>query len=440
MNLRKALRLNKPACVAFVGAGGKTTAMFRLARELTPPVIITTTTHIGTWQLALADRWIADISELESISPATEGVIAFTGKRTEDERASGLNPGEMDDLHRFAIMKGWSLLIEADGARQLPLKAPGPNEPVIPSWVNHVVVVAGLTGLNQPLNNAYIHRPQIYSQISNLPPDYPVGEEALKKVLLNPNGGLKSIPGSARKTVLLNQADDDALIATASRLAKDLLDGYDAVLVGRLFNESDYEVITSKESVAGVILAAGGSTRFGQPKQELLWRGRTLLENVIDTAIQAELDKVYLVQSNNAYSHYITKLNNRYFKSIINKSSHLGQSSSIRLAVQALPANIGGVVFLLCDQPQIPAQLIRDIVHRHAETHAPIIAPMVEGRRGNPVLFDRCTFQDLLALEGDTGGRALFSKFPIEYIPWNDENILLDVDTPEDYARLLEIE
>lgn len=440
MNLRNALRLNKSACVAFVGAGGKTTAMFRLARELPPPVIVATTTHIGTWQLKLADRWITDMRELESISPAIEGVIAFTGKRTEDERASGLNPDEINDLHRFVQTKGWSLLIEADGARQLPLKAPGPNEPVIPFWVEHVVVVAGLTGLNQPLSNAHIHRPLIFSQLSNLPLDHPVGEEALKKVLLDPTGGLKSIPKGSRRIVLLNQADDDALLAAASRLAKDLLDCYDSAMVGRLFNESDYEIITSKEPVAGVILAAGGSTRFGKPKQELLWRGRTLVENVIGTVIQAELDKAILIQSNNAYSHLFSKLSNLNFTSLINETWRLGQSSSIRLAVQALPANICGVVFLLCDQPQIPAQLIRDLVQRHAETHAPIIAPMVGGRRGNPVLFDRCTFQDLLALEGDTGGRALFSKFPIEYIPWNDENILLDVDTPEDYARLLEIE
>jgi molybdenum cofactor cytidylyltransferase len=440
MNLRTALRLDKPTCVAFVGAGGKTTAMFRLARELPPPVIVTTTTHMGTWQLALADRRITDPDELASISSGKEAVIAFTGKNSDGDRVLGLNAGEMDNLHRFVVEQGWSLLIEADGARQLPLKAPGLNEPVIPSWVDNVVAVAGLTGLYKPLNDAYIHRSQVFSQISDLALDEPVGEESLTKVLLDPNGGLKSIPDHARKIIFLNQADNGALMATANRLTPELLKGFDAALIGRLFNEPEKEVVVSREPIAGVILAAGDSTRFGRPKQELMWYGKTFLENVIRTAILAELGTVCVILSNNAYSHYITNINNPILFSAINTNSVNGQSSSIRAGIQALPANTGGVVFLLCDQPQIPAQLIRDLINRHAESHAPIIAPFVGGRRANPVLFDRCTFPDLLTLEGDMGGRAFFSKYPIDYIPWNDENILLDVDTPEDYSRLLEIE
>ena len=440
MNLRTALRLEKPACVAFVGAGGKTTAIFRLARELPPPVVVTTTTHIGTWQIAQGDSWITDQKLLESDLAGKNDVIVCTAKNIIDNRAIGLNPSEVDDLYQSVMARGWSLLIESDGARQMPLKAPGPNEPVIPSWVENVVVVAGLSGLEKPLNDAYIHRSQIFSRISNLPLDVPVGVEGLRKELLDPLGGLKSIPEQARKIVFLNQADNDSLISKASQLSTDLLVAFDAAIIGRLFNESEEEVIVSKEPIAGIILAAGGSTRLGQPKQELMWRGKTFLENVLSTVAQAELAKVRLILSDNAYSHYITNYNNSNYQSLINQTWQFGQSTSIRMGLQSLPANIGGVIFMLCDQPQIPSQLIRDLVQRHAETHAPIIAPFVGGRRANPVLFDRCTFPDLMALEGDIGGRALFVKYPIEYIPWNDENILLDVDTAEDYSRLLDIE
>jgi len=440
MNLRTALRLDKPACVAFVGAGGKTTAIFRLARELPPPVVVTTTTHIGTWQITQGDCWITDPKLLEGDLTAKNDVIVFTGKSIKDNRAVGLKPSEVDDLCRLVKARGWSLLIESDGARQLPLKAPGPNEPVIPSWVENVVVVAGLSGLEKPLNDAYIHRSKIFSQISELPLDKSVGVGDLRRVLLDPLGGLKHIPEHARKIVFLNQADNDLIIAKASQLSIDLLVAFDAAIIGRLFNEPEEEVLASKEPIAGIILAAGGSTRFGQPKQELMWRGKSFLENVIGAATQAELMKVCLIYSNNAYSQSITNYINPNFFSLINQTWQLGQSTSIRMGLQSLPANTGGVIFLLCDQPQIPSQLIRDLVQRHAETHAPIIAPFVGGRRANPVLFDRCTFPDLMALEGDIGGRALFAKYPIEYIPWNDENILLDVDTPEDYSRLLDIE
>jgi molybdenum cofactor cytidylyltransferase len=65
---------------------------------------------------------------------------------------------------------------------------------------------------------------------------------------------------------------------------------------------------------------------------------------------------------------------------------------------------------------------------------------MILDRRGNPVLFDRETFTDLLELEGDVGGRAIFHKHRVEYLPWHDDSLLLDVDTPEQYQRLLALE
>ncbi len=59
-------------------------------------------------------------------------------------------------------------------------------------------------------------------------------------------------------------------------------------------------------------------------------------------------------------------------------------------------------------------------------------------QRGNPVLFDRVTFSDLMELQGDVGGRGIFSRYHVEYMPWHDDRLLLDVDKPEDYRRLIE--
>ncbi|MCU0489721.1 MAG: hypothetical protein MUE67_12325, partial [Anaerolineales bacterium] len=72
------------------------------------------------------------------------------------------------------------------------------------------------------------------------------------------------------------------------------------------------------------------------------------------------------------------------------------------------------------------------------ETLAPILAPLVDGQRGNPVFFDRQTFGDLLSLQGDTGGRALFSRWPVEWLPWHDASVLVDIDRLEDYQRFSE--
>jgi molybdenum cofactor cytidylyltransferase len=116
-----------------------------------------------------------------------------------------------------------------------------------------------------------------------------------------------------------------------------------------------------------------------------------------------------------------------------------GQSSSIKAGLQKVPDNNGACIFLLADQPQTPPEVIRALVESHSRELSPIVAPLVlEERRANPVLFDKITFADLLNLEGDTGGKAIFSKYKVEYLPWHDDRLLLDVDKPEDYQRLVE--
>jgi molybdenum cofactor cytidylyltransferase len=102
-----------------------------------------------------------------------------------------------------------------------------------------------------------------------------------------------------------------------------------------------------------------------------------------------------------------------------------------------LPKETGGVIFLLVDQPQVSVELLRALVERHSQDLAQVLAPYVFDQRANPLLFDRITFADLLSITGDTGGRAIFSKFSPNYLNWYDRRLLLDVDTPEDYQKLI---
>ena len=101
---------------------------------------------------------------------------------------------------------------------------------------------------------------------------------------------------------------------------------------------------------------------------------------------------------------------------------------------------VGGGIFLLADQPQVTVPVLQALVERHRLNLPPVLAPMVQDARANPVLFDRVTFQDLLSLQGDMGGRGIFHKYPPAYLPWHDDRLLLDVDTPEQYRRLVEDE
>jgi CTP:molybdopterin cytidylyltransferase MocA len=85
--------------------------------------------------------------------------------------------------------------------------------------------------------------------------------------------------------------------------------------------------------------------------------------------------------------------------------------------------------------------VIKALIENHANHLQPILAPLVlMEQRGNPVLFDHITFPALMELQGDIGGRSIFSKFQVEYMPWHDDRVLLDVDKPEDYKRLIEDE
>jgi molybdenum cofactor cytidylyltransferase len=188
-----------------------------------------------------------------------------------------------------------------------------------------------------------------------------------------------------------------------------------------------------------VILAAGEARRFGQPKPLLDWHGQPFLHHVIRAALAAGLSPLFVVSG--AYTPQIRQAcAGMKVELVHNPDWSEGQSASLRAGLRALPAGVGAVVFLLADQPQVPASVIAALLEAHAVDLPPLVAPLVDGQRANPVLFDRRIFPDLMALQGDVGGRALFAKYPITWVPWHDPGLLLDVDTPEDYQKLLDMD
>ena len=462
MNLFRALRVDpqKSQRIAFTGAGGKTTALFQLARELangrvatsemrdlTRPssVLVTATTHLGTWQVSAADHHLIakDLSDLNDL-PA-HGVILVTDE-FENDRTKSINKIILDWLCEKSKCADLPLLIEADGARQKPLKAPAAHEPPLPDFVDTVIVAAGLSALGKPLDEKHVHRSEIFSQLSGLPINQAITPESITRVLSHPQGGLKHIPAHARRIALLNQADTPELQSIGGDIARNLLDHFDSVIVGSLQQKN----LQTIERCAGVILAAGESKRFGETKQLLDWKGKPFVRHVAETALLAGLDPVLVVTGFDS-ARIESALNGLPVKIVHNPHYQDGQSTSIKRGISSLILStspkflefggsregVGAAVFLLADQPQIPVDVIRALVESHTREMQAILAPLVlEERRANPVLFDRLTFPDLLKLEGDAGGRAIFDKHRVEYLPWHDKLLLFDVDTPEDYERL----
>ncbi|HEY2981941.1 MAG TPA: selenium cofactor biosynthesis protein YqeC [Anaerolineales bacterium] len=436
MNLFKALRVSSQPLVAFVGAGGKTTAMFKLARELKPPVIVTATTHLAAEQAKLADRHlpVQSTSELQNFYAAETAVTLITGP-VKAERTEPLNPVVLSWLREKCEANGWPLLIEADGSRSQPLKAPAEHEPPIPAFVDLVVVVAGLSGLGRPVSEEWIHRPEIFASLAETQPGKTVSPQDVVLVLSHAEGGLKNIPAGARRVALLNQADNADLQAAAGKMARQLLPAFKTVVVASLKQNMIY---SAHEEVAGIILAAGASQRFGRTKQLLDWRGQPFVRAVARTALAAGLSPVIVLTGADS-QNVEAALSGLPIQIVRNEDWREGQASSIRAGVSQLAASneSGAAIFLLVDQPQVTASILNALVEAHSLALPPVLAPLVMDQRANPVLFDRVTFGDLLELKGDVGGRAIFSKYRIEYLPWHDDRLLLDVDTPEQYARLV---
>jgi molybdenum cofactor cytidylyltransferase len=436
-----------PSSIAFVGAGGKTTAIFQLARNLPQPVIVTTTTHMGQWQIGLADRHIiADTPQtLTSAIEEAQGVILVTGPISGD-RTNPLSPSDLSILNQYCTAGQIPLLIEADGARQKPLKAPALHEPNLPDFIDLVVVVAGLSGLAKPLNEGFVHRPELFSTLCEVAPDAVVRSKDLIRFLKHEQGGRKNIPSSARSVVLLNQADTLTLQAAARTISTELVPVFNAVITASLANPARTNdqvplIHAVHEPTGAILLAAGAAKRYGMPKQILEWRGEPFVRKIARTALQSGLQPVIVVTG--AYALQVTEaVSDLPVKIIHNPHSENGQASSIHAGLFALcaqPAPLpGSVFFLLADQPQVSSEILRALSDEHANCLAPVLAPLVDGQRANPVLFDQMTFPDLMKLTGDTGGRAIFSKFSPTYLPWHDTSLLLDVDHPVDYRRLQE--
>jgi len=151
-----------------------------------------------------------------------------------DDRTQPINDDVLNLLHALCEQHSIHLLVEADGSRRKPLKAPAEYEPAIPDFVELVVQVVGLTGLGKPLDDESVHRPKIFERLAGLQPGETITPEALVRVVTHPEGGLKNIPENARRIVLLNQADTTELQSQAESIAKKVLSTYDSAIIARI--------------------------------------------------------------------------------------------------------------------------------------------------------------------------------------------------------------
>jgi molybdenum cofactor cytidylyltransferase len=187
------------------------------------------------------------------------------------------------------------------------------------------------------------------------------------------------------------------------------------------------------------LLAAGGSSRLGKPKQLLLYNGKTLLQYGIESAIDTGTKPIIVVLGANA-DQLIRDINDKEVQVVVNKIWYEGMASSIRCGLQKLleitPA-VEAVIFMVCDQPFVTANLLENLVAKYKDARKPVIASSYKNGIGTPALFDKTIFAALLALKGDTGAKRIMKENPdwVDIVNFPLGNI--DIDTDFDYDALL---
>jgi len=201
--LREQLGVGEHELISIVGAGGKSTVLFSLGRELAGAgcrVILTTTTKMARDQVTEPACWSVDPVAVELCLVA--GSPLFVAFGAVSEKVTGPTPEGVDRI--FAETTNDHVLVEADGARSMSIKAPAEHEPVIPATSTLVIVVAAIDAVGRPIREV-AHRPERVAALAGTGEDDALTVPNLAAILLHSNGGLKGIPGSARVAIVITR-------------------------------------------------------------------------------------------------------------------------------------------------------------------------------------------------------------------------------------------
>ena len=219
MYLLNAITNTFPTVISIVGAGGKTSALLRLGRELSEmkrTTILTTSTHLGTDQLrghpvicSESDRPLR--SPQEVLTAANDLInrarVIFVVSRVIGQTVNGLERSTIDHLAGHYDV----VAVEADGARGRSLKAPAPEEPVWPLSTQLALAVVGIDALGKPLDESIAHRPQRIAELTGQRIGQAINHQTIVTCLVHPKGIFQGVPEAAARAVLINKVTSETL-------------------------------------------------------------------------------------------------------------------------------------------------------------------------------------------------------------------------------------
>ncbi|MBC7812746.1 MAG: putative selenium-dependent hydroxylase accessory protein YqeC [Burkholderiales bacterium] len=440
MKLRAAFNIAPGDVVAFIGAGGKTSALMSLGHELADDglrVLATTTTRISEAELELMPHAMTPSSGAVALSKALgEHRFVFLYDEIRGDKVYGPSPHLIPQL--LDSLDSDVLLIEADNSNGRALKAPYEQEPVIPAEATLVVPVAGLSILGKALTDKHVYNPQAITERYGFVEGNAVRSPWVAQIVRDEELGLKGIPDKARVIALLNQTPEHGFLRARARLIARLIlrsPRVNGVAVGSVRSADPIHEV--QRPIGAIVLAAGMSTRMGQSKLLLPWTAkRTIIEHILEQLIMARLDHITVVTGHRSgeVRQMVTPFE---VNAVYNARYKSGEMlSSLKAGLQAMPTNIAAALVVLGDQPRIQPRIINQVLAAYAEGAGDIVAPSYKMRRGHPILIDRRYWQEILALPDDGAPRDVIEahKDRIAYVNVDTDSVLRDVDTPQDYS------
>ncbi len=194
-----------------------------------------------------------------------------------------------------------------------------------------------------------------------------------------------------------------------------------------------------KSKVGIIVLAAGNSSRLGESKQLLAYKGKSLLKHAVQQAVASECVPV-LVVLGARFERHIAEIENDPVHIEVNSKWERGIGTSIACGVRTLLAQqntLEAVVIMLCDQPFIDSDLINQLIAESEKSEKGIVACTYGGAIGTPALFNRKYFGDLQGLKENAGAKALFWQYSADLQTINFPSGETDIDTQLDYINLL---
>ena len=474
--LEKLLNLRKKDIVTAVGSNGKTTFCLNLCKELKlkkKTVFLTTTVKILpiNKKYGFVDITIPDIgneteekerevfSEMEITSfllnleknlNNSNNVYVLGIYDSKIGKITSLSPKILEDISG----KCDYMIIEGDGSKMKPLKGWNKTEPVYAKNTTKSVGILPINIIGDKINDVNIHRMEEFLEISGGQKNEILTLNHLYNVIIHKNGLFQYSLGE--KILILNCAEryeDKENALNLAKMIKSNINFKDVrIAVTSLKNREYYEIgensiIKEKNQnfsipkISAIIMASGKSERMGTNKLLLEYRGITFIENTLKKVLNENFYELAIITCDKEVKkkcqNYIKKLekDKKNIYLVDNKKSEKGQSESIKIGLKTL-GKCDGYMFFSCDQPFLTSDTIKKILKNFNPER--ITIPEYDGKRSLPVIFGKNFKNELLKLEGDTGGKTVISNHPdkIRIVEIENSDEGRDIDTKEDYEML----